>query len=110
MSNETDFYDSYKQVEELLEEERTCHDDCMCNICIIKQQVWEMSSSFAKLQAELDKHRWIPVAEGLPKGSGGFILYEVLRDGHILERPFYKNNWLLNFSHYRQITLPEDEK
>ncbi len=53
MSLPDDFKDAYSGAEKMLEEERTCHDDCMCNICIAKQQVWEMNEVFVKLQAEL---------------------------------------------------------
>ena len=53
MALKDDFADAYKGVGEMLNDERTCHDDCMCNICIAKQQSWEMSEVFVKLQAQL---------------------------------------------------------
>ncbi len=111
--------DALEQVAKMLEEERTCHDDCMCNICIAKQQTWEAQEEFGKLtsklqsleaenkelkerkpcrkphwqdcvsretyeghkkelQSELDKHRWIPVAERLPEKDGQvWICYKI---------------------------------
>ena len=42
--------DSLRQVEKMLKEERTCHDDCMCNICIAKQQTWEAQQALALLE------------------------------------------------------------
>ena len=55
-----------------------------------------------------EKNRWIPVTlESIPKTEGGTMLYEVIHEGHILERCFYKDTWLRSYSHYRPITLPE---
>ena len=41
--------DSLRQVEKMLDEERTCDDDCMCNICIAKQQTWEAQQALTTL-------------------------------------------------------------
>ena len=127
MSLSEDFRDAYRQVEELLQEERTCHDDCMCDLCIVKQQAWEMSAVFTKLQSQLaalqEECRWIPVGERLPGRAimGGYRSNTVLvSDGAhkwIACWRFDHKNWMHEAyggttepTHWRLITLPEGGK
>lgn len=49
-----DAKEALEQVEEMLKEERTCHDDCMCNICIAKQQTWEAQEALTRIESQLE--------------------------------------------------------
>ncbi len=42
-----------EQAARMLDRERTCHDDCMCDICIAKQQIWEGQEEQKRLESEL---------------------------------------------------------
>jgi hypothetical protein len=61
----------------------------------------------ATLEAELDKHRWIPVAEGLPKRIG---FYDTIPVGSKLPRyRWYSNNkggFNAQVGFWREVTLP----
>ncbi|KKL73974.1 hypothetical protein LCGC14_2069550 [marine sediment metagenome] len=48
------YKEALEQVEEMLKEERTCHDDCMCNICIAKQQTWEAQEALTRIESQLE--------------------------------------------------------
>ncbi len=68
-----------------------------------------------QLEAELDKHRWIPVSERLPKdeysilayGNDGFGYKIVANTSYNLE--FKKFRILSKVTHWKPIILPEGE-
>ena len=43
------------QVAEMLNDYSTCHDDCMCNLCIAKQQTWEAEEQAKKIHVFIDR-------------------------------------------------------
>ena len=66
-----------------------------------------------QLQAELEKHRWIPVSERLPESSG--VVLVLLSDGNIIQAisAYWVNykGWLnQSITHWKPIILPEPEK
>jgi len=70
-------------------------------------------AQISQLQAELDKHRWIPVSEGLPKESGE---YQVI--GEPNPRPTTRRFWsgdktwssYRTITHWKPITLPKENQ
>ena len=64
-----------------------------------------------QLQAELDKHRWIPVTERLPKIGQEVLLYSVKFEGSKLCVLIWWREALeelVEFTHWKPITLPEE--
>ena len=79
------------------------------SLCYVKEAVAEI----ARLRAELDKLRWIPVEEGLPKKSGS---YQVLRK--INRYPTTRNYGVISLmwhsddkvTHWKPIILPKERE
>ena len=71
----------------------------------------------AKLQAENERHRWIPVGEGLPETSE--IVLSAHYDGNVrwVETRWYNfgdwspnNDTLKHITHWKPIILPDQAK
>ena len=56
-TEQSELIEALDEVEKMLGRERTCHDDCMCDICIAKQQTWEAQEAAKVLIAENDTLR-----------------------------------------------------
>lgn len=76
------------------------------------QDKTELEEEVERLQAELDKHRWIPVSEGLPEDDG---IYLVLKErGHSIvcgKNYGYRQEYDFDFqimraTHWKPIILP----
>lgn len=74
-----------------------------CNVCI---------PCHDQQQKELDKHRWIPVAERLPEDKESVDIY--LDNGNRVTCFNFTEHWEtrfapLNITHWKPIILPESE-
>ena len=76
------------------------------------QQPSELAQRVIELQAELDKHRWILVSEGLPETREDVLTYEngKLRvDEYCRKHGGYWMTLGVSPTHWRLIILPEGE-
>ena len=75
----------------------------------------------AQLEGELEKHRWIPVSEGLPKNSNPVLLFcdQQVVSGYLdrFEEPIkwqlytkgHRDYYQDKVTHWKSLTLPETE-
>ena len=88
------------------------------------EQSVELQGKLADTEADLLKHRWIPVEEGLPKNpTNDFRNIEMLEGGHKLHGGYmeslykdgtarFKTSYITavhNVTHWRYVILPEGE-
>ncbi len=106
--------ESLNAIEQMLEEERTCHDDCMCNICIAKQQTFEAQETLALLSdtcstcggsreiRELrdSENAWYPCPACQPDSTP-----DVVKEGHCQDCSSYTCDCILN----KEIKQLQDE-
>lgn len=83
----------------------------------------ELLDEYAKLTAEIEKNRWVPVGEGLPEEDIDVFVYRPGRirpvgTGHWYKRPNGVVAWSIdgtlnlkdiNITHWKPITLPSKE-
>ena len=79
---------------------------------ILLRKASTLEAENEKLRAELDRHRWIPVEEGLPEEAGA---YQVLRENNQFPttREFYFVNktWTSRdvVTHWKPVILPDEK-
>ena len=93
------------------------HSDC-------RHKEQQLRSEIRRLEAELEKHRWIPVSERLPTelghtGATWFVHVsghgEVFRAVYLHDEKMWQSwdsGWdeEIEITHWREITLPGDSK
>lgn len=93
--------------------QETCvhyHEGCYYMACCAREKI-------ADLQSQLDKHRWIPVEQGLPEVKKPVWVVDYKRNVWqaelLINQRFYSEETqheLHTITHWQEIILPEKEK